>query len=86
MPWIALGTLVMINNDEGDYFQPIFAQSTHPSMPYWSGATPSVIGSGYGRPRWVQKWSKMIFEKIVHRLLGVLKQVVGAILSHLGPI
>ena len=37
MPWIALGTLVIINNDEGDLFQPFFAQST-PCNAWWSGA------------------------------------------------
>ena len=28
LPWIALGSLVVINNDEGDNFQPISVQST----------------------------------------------------------
>ena len=28
MAWIALGTLVVINNDEGDHLQAIFVPST----------------------------------------------------------
>ena len=41
IPWIALGTLVVINNDEGDHLQAISAQSTTFNAPLEWGVAQS---------------------------------------------
>ena len=73
-PWIALGGLVVIKNDEGDHLKAISAQSTpfNTTLEWCDAHTtraPTRLGSrGH---LLVQKWSRMRFSKVVPRLLGV---------------
>ena len=77
MPWIALGTLVVTNNDEGEHLQTISAQSTRFNAPMeWCSAHSAIARVGLRGHRWVQKWSAMIFSKVVIKPLGELNQMV----------
>ena len=70
MPWIALGTLVVMNKDEWDHFLPIFEVST-PFNARWSGAarTVHVLRKGYGVTGGSKSGPKLLFPKLfLHRL------------------
>ena len=76
MPWIALGTVVMIQNDEGDHLQPNYAQPT----PFNAPSVRCKVQSVHSR---VGLWGspvgpKVIFPEIVlgPRETALLKQVV----------
>ena len=77
IPWIAWGTFVMINNDEGDQFQPIFVQSTPLNDPLeWCSVHSAHARVGLRGSRVGPKVVQNFFFKIVPGPLGVLKQVV----------
>ena len=98
MPQIALGTLVVIQIDEGDHLPHSSTRSTA-STPYWHHQralfnaplewckthNARAMGGLLGQRR-VQKWPKMIFSKIVPDHLGSSNKWFKDSMSHLGPI
>ena len=86
MPWIALGTLVVINNDEGDHLQAKSVQSTPFNAPLkWCSAHNARARVGL----WVTCGSKSgqqrVFPKLFADHLGRSNKRFQAILSHIGP-
>ena len=71
MPWIALGTLVVIHIDEGDHLQAVSAQSTPFVAPLeWCSAHSAWARIGVQIHLRIQKWSKIFFSKLFLSLLG----------------
>ena len=52
-----------------------FPHCQHHSMPHWQWCSAHVL-IGLGGHLWIQKWSDIIFFKVVPNSLAVLKQVV----------
>ena len=72
MPWIALGILVVMYNDEGDHLQAISAQSTtFNARLEWCNEHSAHARVALWGHLWVPKWPKMFFSKIVPRPFGV---------------
>ena len=81
MPWFVLGTLVVINSDDGDYLKANSVQTTPFNAPLeWCSmhsARARVGGSKSGQ--------QSFFPKVFLDLLGCSNKWLSATLSHLGP-
>ena len=89
MPWVVLGTRVMINGSEGHLFQPNSAQSTpfnHPQK--WCSTYSAGARVRFREGHlWVQKWLKnCLFPQLFLDDLGCPNKSFKAILSCIGPI
>ena len=59
-----LGTLVVVNIDDGDYLQAISVESTPFNTPLeWCSVQSAHARVGLRGHLWIQNWSKMIFLK-----------------------